>query len=249
MIKIILTVTFLFVSILVNAQQILLLDRMNGNKIVNDSTITISSTDPLAIELTAYFTMKNNTDHILSLNLRKTVHFMADSTIDYYCFGVQCWPGTDTTNIPDTIQPGAEDYTFASHVVHFRRFDFPPLAFGKSSITYTIFDDTSFPEAIEASVTVIYDHQLESTLNENNKQDALVYPNPASSNITVSGFVNFTGDVLVFIYDETGRVVRNTSVMMQDGKINLAVDALKPGCYFGRIITHTQAPLVFRFVI
>ncbi len=60
MIKIILTVTFLFVSILVNAQQILLLDRMNGNKIVNDSTIKISSTDPLAIELTAYFTMKNN---------------------------------------------------------------------------------------------------------------------------------------------------------------------------------------------
>lgn len=248
MVKFILSATFLFASILVNAQQILLLDRMNGNKIINDSTITISSTDPLAIDLTAYFTMKNNTDHILSLNLRKTVHFMADSTIDYYCFGVQCWPGTDTTNIPDTIQPGAEDYTFASHVVHFRRFDFPPLAFGKSSITYTIYDDTSFPEAIEASVTVIYDHQTVSSLNEKTHQEALVYPNPATNNISIVSEENFSGDVPIRIYDYKGRIVKNTSAMMQDGSIDLAVDALKPGYYYGRVEINAQLPIVFRFV-
>ncbi len=248
MVKFILSAALIFVSILVNAQQILLLDRMNGNKIVNDSTITISSTDPLVIDLTAYFTMKNNTDHVLSLNLRKTVHYMADSTIDYYCFGVQCWPGTDTTNYPDTIQPGAEDYTFASHVVHFRRFDFLPLAFGKSSITYTIFDDTSFPEAIEASVTVIYDHQMVSNLNENRPYEALVFPNPATDKITVAGQINFSGEVFVTIYDSQGRWVKNNTVMMQNGSIDLAVEALKAGNYFGCIAPSAQPPFVFRFV-
>jgi hypothetical protein len=139
----------------VNAQQLLLMDRFNGNKIVNDSTITVFSSDFNITDLTQYFTIKNNMDRPLAVFLRKTINVMNDSTSDYFCFGIKCWPDSDTTDIADTIKPGAEDYNFASHVTHVRRFDMPQplLPPGLSSITYTIFDNTTFPQPVEASVT------------------------------------------------------------------------------------------------
>lgn len=230
------------------AQQLLLLDRMNGNRIVNDSTITLSSADPEIVDLTMYFTMKNNTDKVLSLNLRKKVNMMADSTIDYFCFGIKCWPETDTTNYPDTIQPGAEDYTFASHVVHFRRFEMPPLPFGKSSITYTIYDDTSFPETVEASVTIIYQHQSGLGLEEKDLREASVYPNPAREEIHVIAGADLKGIINVSIYNSYGNQVKALSVLAENGRITIPVDALQAGSYFGRVDNSPKETVVFRFI-
>jgi hypothetical protein len=230
------------------AQQLILMDRLNGNKIVNDSTVIISSADPEIIDLTAYFTMKNNTDQLLSLNLRKTINMMADSTIDYFCFGIKCWPETDTTNYPDTLQPGAEDYTFASHVVHYRRFEMPPLPFGESSITYTIYDDTSFPEPVEASVTVIYRHQSGVGLEDKETREARVYPNPAKGEIHVIARENFTGKVNVNIYNGSGYLVKATSLSAEDGRITIPVDALQSGSYFGRVENTSKEAVLFRFI-
>lgn len=230
------------------AQQLLLLDRMNGNKIVNDSTITVSSADPEIIDLTMYFTMKNNTDQVLSLNLRKTVNVMADSTIDYFCFGIKCWPETDTTNYPDTLLPGAEDYTFASHVVHYRRFEMPPLPFGTSSITYTIYDDTSFPEPVEASVTVIYQHQSGLGLDDKENREASVYPNPAKGEIHIIAREDFMGKMNVNIFNSYGKLVKGLSVFADDGRITIPVDGLQAGIYFGRMENSTKEAVNFRFV-
>lgn len=230
------------------AQQLLLIDRLNGNKIVNDSTIILSSGDPDIIDLTAYFTMKNNTNQVLSLNLRKTVHQMADSTIDYFCFGIKCWPETDTTNYPDTLQPGAEDYTFASHVVHYRRFEIPPLPFGESSITYTIYDDTSFPEPVEASVTVIYRHYSGLGLEEKRQREAMVFPNPVTGDIIVIASDNFDGQASVMIFNSIGNLVKAISVFPENGRITIPVYDLQAGCYFGRAESSSSETRVFRFI-
>jgi len=230
------------------AQQLLLLDRLNGNRIVNDSTVTVSSADPEIVDLTMYFTMKNNTDQVLSLNLRKSVNMIADSTIDYFCFGIKCWPETDTTNYPDTIQPGAEDYTFASHVVHYRRFEMPPLPFGKSSITYTIYDDTSFPEPVEASVTVIYQHQSGVGMEQKEQREAVVYPNPATGKIHIMTMEDFKGIMNVNIYNSSGNLVKANSIYAEDGRTTIPVDELQAGSYFGRIENTSNETVVFRFI-
>ncbi len=224
------------------------MDRMNGDKIVNDSTIVISSASEQIIDLTAQFTMKNNTDKLLSLNLRKTVHFMADSTIDYFCFGVQCWPSTDTTNYPDTIQPGAEDYTFASHVVHFRRFEMPPLPFGKSSITYTIYDDTSYPETIEASVTVIYDHRNELGFADNKLPKAKVFPNPAKNQLSLQFEVHQMGLAHMKIYNNKGVIVKTMLLNLDGATCTFSIEDLATGSYFGKVESTQTTPLLFRFV-
>lgn len=64
-----LTAVLLFSSIIANAQQLQLIDRFNGNKIVNDTEITIFSSNPSILDLTRYFTMKNNTNSTLALFL------------------------------------------------------------------------------------------------------------------------------------------------------------------------------------
>lgn len=248
MVKHLLSAALMLAAIIANAQQLLLIDRLNGNKIVNDSVVTVTSIDPEIIDLTMYFTMKNNTDQVLSLNLRKSVHMMADSTIDYFCFGIKCWPETDTTNYPDTLLPGAEDYTFASHVVHYRRFDMPPLPSGFSSITYTIYDDTSFPEPVEASVTVNYHHQSNVGIDNIDIHEALVYPNPANGIIHIVTGEGFIGNVKANIYNYSGQLVKEFQGSAEVGRLAIPVDELQAGWYFGRIISAENEVHTFRFI-
>jgi hypothetical protein len=195
------------------AQQLLILDRFNGNKIVNDSVLTVYSSDPATIELTKYFTIKNNTDKPLALFLRKAINSINDSTIDYFCFGIKCWPDTYITDIADSIQPGAFDSTFASHVVHYRRFENPPLPSGQSTITYTIFDNTTFPEPVRAKVTVVY-HLSSLGIEENNEKVIGLWPNPASQSITLRinpvGHSNSMRKLL--IYNSMGMLIDNAEI-------------------------------------
>lgn len=69
--------------------------------------------------------MLNNTDSVLKVYLRKTLHTLEDSAIDYFCFGPKYWPDTDTTDMPAILVSDVVNFSFASHV-HKRRFDFPP---------------------------------------------------------------------------------------------------------------------------
>jgi hypothetical protein len=100
-----LTAAILLSAFCMNAQQLMLIDRFNGNKIVNDSTITVFSSDIIIFDLTQYFTMKNNTDQTLSVNLRKSINQMNDRTSDYFCFSVKCWPFEDPPIFPLSFSP------------------------------------------------------------------------------------------------------------------------------------------------
>ena len=252
-----LAAAFIFSVFCLDAQQLILLDRFNGNKVVNDSTITVFSSDLNINEITQYFTMKNNTDKPLAVFLRKTVNMIADSTTDYYCFGIRCWPGDDTTTIADTIPAGGEDYTFASHVVHKRRFDIPqpPLPPGLSSITYTVYDKTTFAEPVEASVTVIY-HQSGLGVDGAGKPGSgeagnfiRVYPNPASEWLTVEPGECKPGKYTLLLYNSLGIQVQTTNVHIQADKLTIPVNGLPSGFYFGRLFSKQGFNLSFRFQV
>lgn len=242
------TAVLIILAFMAKTQPLLLIDRENGNRVVNDSTITISSSDPDIIDLTVYFTMKNNTDRLLSLNLRKTINYIADSTVDYFCFGIKCWPETDTTNYPDTLLPGAEDYTFASHVVHHRRFDMPPLPWGETSITYTVFDNTSFSAPVEASVTVIYNHQADLAVNENSMKAFKVYPNPVVDEIYILTGDDLKEPVRIALFNSSGSLIRSISAVAVDGRIRMPLNDLMSGFYFGKLQCSSGKTNTFRFI-
>ena len=252
---------FLLAAITLKAQPLQLLDRFNGNKLVNDSTIIVFNGTDSIPDITQYFTMKNNTDQTLAVFLRKTVNYYADSTSDYYCFGIRCWPGDDSTNVADSIPPGGEDYTFASHVTHFRRFDMPQpmLPHGISSITYTVYDKATFSEPVEATVTVIYDHTGvgvdeagkfgEKGKRRNGEGEIFVYPNPATDFVTLEIDENISGVVHVCIFNNLGANVREINYNTVDNVIRLSVIGFKPGLYFGRIVTDQGNRYNFKFQV
>ena len=61
---------FLLAAITLKAQPLQLLDRFNGNKLVNDSTIIVFNGTDSIPDITQYFTMKNITDQTLAVFLR-----------------------------------------------------------------------------------------------------------------------------------------------------------------------------------
>lgn len=254
----VITVILIIQALMVNAQPLLLLDRFNGNKVINDSVITVFSSDMNIVDLTQYFTMKNNTGKPLAVFLRKTVNFMADSTTDYYCFGIRCWPGDDSTNVADTIPAGGEDYTFASHVVHKRRFDFPQplLPPGLTSITYTVYDETTFPEPVEASVTVRYhlsglgiEEEQEGRQQPGPKENVAVYPNPATDRLNILWTDNSEDKVTLMIFNNLGVMVMKSPVSFKDDLLSIPVSHLIPGLYFGKLISSGGSPSTFRFQV
>jgi hypothetical protein len=248
---------FLVASLTGNAQQLLLLDRFNGNKIVNDSVLTVFSSDVGVPDLTYYFTMRNNTDQTLAVFLRKTVNFYADSTSDYYCFGIRCWPGDDSTNIADSIPAGAEDYTFASHVTHRRRFDLPQPALlpGMSSITYTVYDKSTFPEPVEASVTVLYHLSgvgVEEAWGHGSREAGnfiRVYPNPATERLTVEIKEDNSLNCKLIVFNCLGMQVENESILVDANKITIQLSHYQPGIYFGSLMSSNGTSSSFRFQV
>lgn len=233
-----------------HAQQLLLMDLDNNNKIVNDSTITIYSSDPSIYDLTATFTIKNNTDVPLAVFLRKKINYISDSTTDFFCFYIKCWPDTDTTDLADTIPPGGENHNFASHVVHQRRFDYPQpeLPAGINSITYTIFDNTTFPEPVEASVTVIY-HLSPTSIADPVNTITDVYPNPARDYIHVKTNNHLQGNAKALIYNAMGSAVKSEEVSVNNDRITIRTHELPPGLYSGVLTSGNKEVSRFRFIV
>jgi hypothetical protein len=254
---IVLAAIFLISAFCLDAQQLILMDRFNGNKVVNDSTITVFSSEADIPDLTQYFTMKNNTDKKLAVFLRKTVNLYADSTSDYYCFGIRCWPGDDSTDVADTIPAWGEDYTFASHVTHKRRFDLPQpmLPLGLSSITYTVYDKTTFPEPVEATVTVIYHHSgvgVEEAWRHGGVEAGklvLVYPNPASDWVTVETGEYQPGAYTLILFNSLGIQVQKATVYLQENNLAIPVNELLSGIYFGSLVSDKGQLFTFKFQV
>jgi hypothetical protein len=232
------------------AQKLIIMDGENDNKIVNDSTITIYSSDQSINQLTALFFIKNTTDVPLTVYLRKKVNQINDSTTDYFCYYIKCWPGTDTTDVADTIPAGTEDHSFATHVTHVRRFDYPQplLPPGLSSITYTLFDNTTFAEPVEASVTVIY-HLSPLAINEQPSIKAEVYPNPATDFICVKTDRQIPGKYKVVIYNSLGALVKREEIMNSSNSLTIKTNDLPQGVYTGLLTSESNTHTSFRFVV
>jgi hypothetical protein len=194
--------------------------------------------------------LKNNSDKPLVVYLKKKVNQIADSTTDFYCFYIKCWPGVDSTDLADTIQPGAIDENFATHVCHIRRVDAPPLVPGFSSITYTLYDRTTYyPQVYEETVTVNY---LLSGLgiDEIKNQEVDVFPNPATTSLSLKTTDDFGfGVCSISVFNSVGKLTLEMQRNIDNQCITIPVDNLPDGMYFGIITSDSAKPKLFRFIV
>jgi len=73
---------------------------------------------------------------------------------------------------------------------------------------------------------------------------AEVYPNPASSQVTVSYSLDGNSDSEMQILDLTGKVVYSTMVSPASYQVTLPVSSLRPGVYFCRLQGHSKKFIV-----
>jgi hypothetical protein len=245
----ILTALFVICAIELQAQQLILMDRETGTQIPDGSTITLYSSDLSIPMLTADFTIKNNTDKTLAVFLKKTINQISDSTMDFFCFYIKCWSYTDSTDMADTILSGAEDNNFATHVCHVRRNDSPPLVPGFTSITYTLYDHTTFPEPVETKVTVNY-HLSALGIGESENKELVVFPNPAAKTLALNITEDFTPDnCKISVFNSLGKLALELQRNIENRRINIPVQNLPNGIYFGLLSQDSGESKQFRFIV
>lgn len=66
------------------------------------------------------------------------------------------------------------------------------------------------------------------------------YPNPAKTEVTVTYNLNGNSNVLMQIFDATGRIVKQTEVSPISNQITISVADLRPGIYICRLNGYTQ---------
>ncbi len=231
------------------AQQLIIKDSDNNNQVVNGTTVVKYTSDPATIVITANFVMKNNTDKPLIVFLKKKINHMADSTTDFFCFSIKCWANCDSTDLADTIQPGDEHMAFMPHACHINRDLSPPMAPGYTSITYTLYDNNTFPTPVEAKVTVDY-HLGALGIESQHYQQLGVYPNPASSSFAIDmGDEFMPGDCMVTVFNCQGKQVFSTLRPIENQRVTVPVSSFPNGIYFGTLARESGLTKQFKFIV
>lgn len=232
----------------IHAQDLLIMNRDDNNKLVNDSVVYVHSNDLSTQILTASFLLKNTTDSTLSLYLKRTINQLGDSTMDFFCYYTQCWFNTDSTDIPNPIPPGGVDYTFVTHVCHVRMLEAEPLRPGFSSITYILYDNQAMPLPIEEKVTVQY-HLSGLGLPGQEMAPTIVYPNPASDFVFLQIKNLQQGKHLVFIRNSLGSLLSQTTAEIHDESLKINIRQLQSGVYHGVLVCPSSLAFPFRFIV
>lgn len=238
---------FLCLSTAASAQQLILMDFNDGNKIVNDGSITVSTNDLSTLELSAHLKIMNNTDKPVAMFMKKIINAMVDSTSNYFCLNPKCWPDADSTNIADSIQPGLCDSSFVTHYDHFFRYE-KPIPTGYTSITYLFYDYTSFAQPLEARVTINY-FVSGVGIDDANELEVKAYPSPARDFIRLDLPGNLNVEkASISIFNMNGQIVKEFGNGILKDNPSLDVRDLMPGTYVARINRVGELPIKFRFM-
>ncbi|MBK7213287.1 MAG: T9SS type A sorting domain-containing protein [Bacteroidales bacterium] len=231
-----------------HAQQLILMDVNDGNKVVNDGSITVSTNDLSTLELSAHLKIMNNTDKPIAMFMKKIINAMVDSTSNYFCLNPKCWPDADSTDIADSIQPGMCDSSFVTHYDHFFRYE-KPIPTGYTSITYLFYDYTTFTQPLEARVTINY-FVSGVGVDEAKKLEVMAYPSPAKDYIIldVSGSKNLE-NASISMFNLNGQLVKEFGRGILKDNLSLDVQDLLPGSYLARINREGEPSLKFKFLI
>jgi hypothetical protein len=232
----------------VSGQELLLLDVNDGNRVVNDGVINVSTTDLSTLELSAHLKIVNQTDKALAVFMKKIIHFQVDSTSNYFCLNPKCWPNSDSTNIADSIAAGATDSSFVTHYDHFYVYE-KPIPPGLTSITYLFYDYTTLDHPVEAQVTMNY-WVSGVGVAEWKPSSLYLFPVPATQKVFIESKHSTSSNIQrVSLIDSFGRHFTPKMLMAGEGRVELDVSNMPAGVYSLHAITNKQEVLTSKLLI
>lgn len=97
--------------------------------------------------------------------------------------------------------------------------------------------------------TGTYSSYRVATATETTTQSVEVFPNPANTQVTVSGHYLDTDVVVFSLYDVTGRVLLNETLKTGNGTLTLDVSTVQPGAYLYQITVNGNAVTTNKLVV
>lgn len=214
-----LIIVTLFSSISVLAQNPLSLSH-NGEQL-NDTIIVVGLTTDQ--ELIAYATVKNNTDHSMDIQVRRTHLQIIEGTRSYFCWGVNCYPpsideSTNSYTLNSGESTGEEDFSG-----HYQS----NANYGDSFIEYEFFNENNVSENVKLVVQFVASVVGTEELKQNQFS---VYPNPASSKVTIQSELSINK---IEIYNQSGQLIKYESV--NENVLMLNVSEFNQGIYYLKV--------------
>lgn len=114
-----------------------------------------------------------------------------------------------------------------------------PRSSPQAGVTYHFYDDNRVIVGVTPPQDSIRFDPLSIAESENPFVSA-IYPNPASTQVTVSYKLNDNTPAMLQIFDAAGRMIDETEISPVSTQVVIPVGNLNPGIYFCRINGHTQ---------
>lgn len=110
----------------------------------------------------------------------------------------------------------------------------------QAGVTYNFFQSNKMIVGITPPQDSIHFDTPESIEETGNPFVGSIYPNPASSQVTVSYMLDGYEDAMLQVFDAAGRVVKQMEVSPVSNQAIVNVSDLTPGVYFCRLNGYTQ---------
>ena len=224
-----------------------------------DSGIDVTN-DTVVVAVTAGSANLNDLEiHNITTSI---VNFLVNRTITpidscanlYYCTGTQCYsPNPAPTWSPSgpgqnigamaTLPSGPGTYGIAAH------YDACPTICNDLFVKYRVYN-TSAGTVDTARVTLHY--MCTSGINESEQAiiNSSAYPNPASSNLSISYEVTEPFNIgKILIYDMLGKPVKEIAISEKQGVAKVNVADLNSGIYFYTIVLDSKTVVTKKLIV
>ncbi len=215
-----------------------------GNPFTPGQTFYVIGEPSIGPQIPVHIYVTNNAGAALDVKIARTEDNVLPGVTDEFCWGGACFPpGTDTSFLAATIDPGQTNTEFEAKYTHNDQF-------GESTYTYTWYDENNPSDQV--SLVVIYKLSnvgiSESLINNISISEA--YPNPANA-YTFFDYdipVN-TSNASIIVTNLLGAVVREIPVTGSNGKIRINTSDLENGLYFGSLKVENRIASTQRLVV
>lgn len=255
--KTLLSIVISVLTLTAFAQDIRIVDP-SGNNIIGDTVYLDEAVDTtLAFEQSfenkGFSTIYNSGNDAITIALIRYEETIVPGTGDALCWGNTCYNEVQNTPvwvIGDTVRVAPGD-TAGSLLGGFVTYHYPHNKVGNSTYRYEFYD-LNRPLNTPSELYVQYRISYLTSINENilKSNQVSIYPNPAINLVTINLDANIAGkSKLVQVKDLTGKLVLNSSFLMNSNKLNLDVSALESGIYFVNVLVENNNMVTKKLIV
>jgi hypothetical protein len=231
----------LFITVCFSAlSQSLTLSDTLGAAIPNNSTIALNDA-PDVSEVPLFLWVKNVSGTNLNVRARKReVQMTTDASLTF-CWAGNCFPPSTNISLGTTaIAAGATAKEFSAHFA-------PNSGRGQSKVRYTFWNEANIADSV--SVNVDYNMFPAGIENITAATISSVYPNPASTDVTVSYAIPTGEEGRFVVRNLLGSVVKEEILPEGSGKLGFSVAGMTEGLYFYSLLVNGQPAMTKKMIV